>query len=76
MSKAEEMFEELGYKKTHTQLGDIKYYKDNDNVIVFKLNDRSFYKSGEYDGMSDSITMRELQAINEFCKEKGWLDVK
>lgn len=69
MSKADEMFEELGYEKSYTQLKDTKYYKDDDNVIYFKVSYKSFVKSGEYDGMCDYITMQELQAINKKCKE-------
>ena len=73
-SKADKMFEELGYKQRITQLGDLKYYKDDDNVIYFTLKRKGFIKSGEYDGMCDAITMQELKAINEKCKELEWLD--
>ena len=72
MSKADEMFEKLGYKQSITQLGHLKYYKDYDNVIYFMLEKKAFNKSGEYDGMCDHITMEELQAINEKVKELGW----
>lgn len=71
MSK-DEMFEKLGYKKSITQLADIKFYKDDDNVIYFRMVQKTFNKSGEYDGMCDYITMQELQAINEKVKELGW----
>ena len=74
MSKADKMFEELGYKKSTTQLEDIKFYKDDDNVICFRMVKKSFNKSGEYDGMCDYTTMQELQAINEKCKELGWIE--
>lgn len=73
MSKADEMFEELGYKQNYTQIGDLKYYKNDDNVIIFDFDNKNFIKSGEYDGMCDYITMQELQAINEKCKEMQWL---
>lgn len=73
MSKADKMFEELGYKQGYTQTGDLKYYKNDANVIIFKFYNNSFYKSGEYDGMCDSVTMEELQAINEKVKELGWI---
>ena len=72
MSKADEMFEKLGYKKSYIQLRDIKYYKDDDNVIYFRVNKKTFNKSGEYDGMCDYITMQELQAINKKVKELDW----
>ena len=75
MSKADEMFEELGYEKSSKPFDSIKYYKDDDNVFYFDYISREFHKSGEYDGMHEPINMRELQAINEKCKELGWLDV-
>ena len=71
MKIADEMFEELGYKKFNKKhdFENIKYYKDNDNVFYFDETDKSFCKSGEYDEMCDDITMKELQAINKKCKE-------
>ena len=69
---ADELFKELGYKKSHTQLEDLKYYKDDDNVIYFRMRKKAFNKSGEYDGMCDYITMQELQAINKKVEELGW----
>ena len=74
MSKTDERFTKLGYKKEYTQLEDIKYYKDDDNVIYFRKKHKTFNKSGEYDGMCDYITMQELQAINEKVKELGWIE--
>ena len=70
---ADEMFEKLGYKKSLTQLQDLKYKKDDDNVIYFRMVQKTFNKSGEYDDMCDYTTMQELQAINEKCKELGWI---
>lgn len=70
MSKADEMFEKLGYKKEYNlQINDINYYKNYDNVIHFILGRKSFFKSGEFDGMHDYITMQELKAIIKKCKE-------
>ena len=74
MSKADEMFERIGYEKDYSQLGNIKYYKNDDNTIYFMIEYKTFIKSGEYDGMCDYITMQELQAINEKVKELEWLD--
>lgn len=73
-SEADKLFEKLGYKSSYTQLGDLKFYKDDDNVIYFTPKYKTFNKSGEYDGMCDYITMQELQAINLKCKELGWID--
>lgn len=72
-SKSNKMFKELGYTLDYTQWGGIRFYKNDENVIIFNLKDKSFIKSGEYDGMCDSITIQELEAINQFCKEKGWI---
>lgn len=72
MSKADRLFEELGYKiipKNPYQIYDIKYYKDDDNVYYFHFDRKSLNKSGEYDSMCDNITMQELQAIKEKVKE-------
>ena len=70
---ADEMFEKLGYEKTFTEVDNIKYYEDDDNVIYFVITHRTFHKTGEYDGMCDAITMQELKAINEKVKELGWI---
>lgn len=72
LSIADKMFLNLGYKKSYTQLNQIKFYKDDDNVIYFNMGRKTVHKSGEYDGMCDDITMEELQAINEKVKELGW----
>ena len=69
MINSDKMFVKLGYVKSYTQLGNIEYYKDDDSVICFILEHKNFFK---YDDMCDFITMQELQAINEKCKELGW----
>ena len=69
MSKADKMFEELGYKKSYTQLNQIKSYKDDDNVIYFDIERKSFNKVRKYVGMCDDITMEELKVINEKVSE-------
>ena len=73
MTNADKMFEELGYKETTTMVYKTRYYKDNENVIKFS-EDKKVYKTREYDGFYDGITIPELKAINEKCKELGWLD--
>jgi len=74
MSNADDMFKELGYKIGHTQWGGLKYKKDDDNIFILNYDNKSFYKSGEYDGMCDNISMAELKAINKKCKELGWIE--
>lgn len=70
---ADKMFEVLDYKEPEiTQLGDLKYYKDDYNVIIFRLKHKGIWKTGEYDTMCEPITMAELKAINTKVKELGW----
>ncbi len=72
MSKADEMFDKLGYKIRDNDCY-LEYRKDSENIIYFHNNNQTFIKIGKYEGMCDDITMQELQAINEKCKELGWL---
>lgn len=69
---ADELFQKLGYKKVYADKT-LKYYKDIDNVIYFRP-DHTYYKTGEYDGLYDDITMPELKAIYEKCKGLGWIE--
>ena len=78
MSKADDMFEKLGYKFTDIDF-DIEFHryeytKDTElergirhQAIWFDLNTKELY-------IHNSITMQELQAINEKVKELGWLN--
>ncbi len=87
-SKADKMFEKLGYKVSNimftgefTQLARCKkrtrqWREDGYIEIGFnydKTVDVCF--SGEIsDNLPAFLDMQELQAINEKCKELGWLD--
>lgn len=73
MSNADKMLEELGYEQEPTQLEVLRYYKDDYNVLIFCCEHKEVWKSGEYDGMCDVISMAELKAINEKCKELKWI---
>ena len=67
---ADEMFEELGYKKQYEN-ENIYYYMDidlKDNYIVFETEYKSFAKISYYHDAGD-ITMQELQAINKKVRE-------
>ena len=69
MSKADEMFEKLGYEKgSGSNLG------DGEKFIYYKghYNDMRFYKKIKVLSINGSFSMQELQAINEKCKELGW----
>ena len=78
--KAKEMFEELGYKEKKDKSKTITYILKNRYFyyIVFKINKKSVYKSKVVYGkdITSSITIKELQAINQKCKELGWLEDK
>ena len=73
---AKEMFEALGYEQEY-HFSYIKYYKklkqnccddvDRLEIWIYQI-DETFEKIG---GL---ITMQELKAINQQCKELGWLD--
>ena len=73
MSKADKMFEELGYEKTEYGKSRICYSKELDFegycilAIWFDRVTKSIKVNGHY-------SMQELQAINEKCKELEWLD--
>ena len=73
MSKADEMFKKLGYttkvETTHDEkLITIEYKKECKYSIVFNTVTRETFICG-----FDGIELEELQAINEKCKELGWI---
>ncbi len=68
MSKADEMFEKMGYKKVEG-LRDIHYCAE-DNLIIFYKDFKGIEKRRIE--LVDFITIEELQAINEKVKELGW----
>ena len=72
MSKADEMFEEIGFDK----------YEFDDRIEYLSrinLHEISFYKDRKVIDSncgigSEFISMQELQAINEKVKELGWYE--
>ena len=82
MSKADKMFEELGYEKIveHKFKEPDDYDDDVTELILYRdevkgleiefWNDRTISKTSNYD--VSYLTMQELQAINEKVKELGW----
>ena len=76
MSKADEMFKELGYMQSHDGNNNTEYYKYEDGLLA---NDtliiiRFYMKDKEVWG-NKAISMQELQAINEKVKELR-MDIK
>lgn len=78
MSRADEMFEELGYEiDIDIKYGLIRYNKEDKYYIRFAIEDKTI----ELNSIEDNrvwilgMNMKLLQAINEKVKELGWLDV-
>lgn len=72
MSKADKIFDELGYKR-YDYLEHIDYYNEQDEKIISFRNNKTVVAFNVYDGFEE-ITIEELQAINEKVKELGWLN--
>ena len=73
MSKADKMLEELGYESCKSPFKSNLLYEDKYGYrIWFDTEFKEFTKENGY-GYADNITMQELQAINEKCKELRWL---
>ena len=72
MSKADKMFEELGYEKQlHPIISDFISYKKTNESIGFFPADNAYVKLS--DGLIEIITVKEHQAIHEKMKELGWI---
>ena len=72
MSKADKLFEELGYTDIDRLKNGIEYFdEENESIGLF-----DFESCGKRITHSrfEGISMEELKAINEKCKELGWLD--
>ena len=70
MSKADEMFKELGYTKVFDTDIEIRYSATTRDGMA----EISFWKkTRNFDLIGFSWSMLELQAINEKCKELNWL---
>lgn len=74
MEKWKQLFKKLGYEVEKNNTDKIVLYKDDDNVIHFDKEDRTFYKSGQWDWMHDPITVDELVAINNLFRVYGFFD--
>ena len=85
MSKADEMFEELGYEKIVEHkfkepddyddgVTELILYRDEVKGLEIEFwNDRTISKTSNYD--VSYLTIQELQAINEKVKELEWNEV-
>lgn len=80
---AKEMFEELGYELDVFQHYQIEYKRHTFGyfyeAIMFSKEHKTFYKCYWNDIIAGSVIgdncdMNELKAINQQCKELGWLN--
>ena len=74
MIEADKMFEELGYYKDFDDMVH-EYRKEEDGdlfEIDFWIEDKEVSKN--YYREAGNITMQELQAINQKCKELRWIE--
>ena len=73
---ADEMFEKLGYEKKNLDIIFSRFWEEWENEDLAKTF--SFNTEYEILDITDEnkygITMQELQAINEKCKELGWIE--
>ncbi len=71
---ADELFEELGYKKVRDDERFIKYRKphDNDYIVIDKAT-KDFIKNFDFEYWK-AVNTQELQAINKKCQELGWIE--
>lgn len=72
---AKEMFEELGYRRS-TDIDVIKYSKKLDDTfcwieVMFDLLEKEIVLDDSYEAYI--ITCALLNAINQQCKELGWI---
>lgn len=76
MSKADEMFEDLGYKRKNLDIVFSRFWEEWENIDLSKtFSFNTEYKTIDVtDENSYGITMEELQAINMKCKELRWLE--
>lgn len=72
MSKADLMFKKLGYEKTRDGIDCWCNYENKFNQISFEKNAQAIFLEGRK-GKIALIDKDVLQAINEKCKELGWL---
>lgn len=89
MSKEDEMFKELGYHNKGKQKKYQNYLPKDTIIYEKRIENNLYYyiefdlyrhtiKSYKFDNCYEiiearEITIEELQAINEKCKELGWL---
>lgn len=72
---AKEMFEALGYEEVirDKQPKEGIFYREKNYKDIFYAR-RLLFFTDKVVRATNNITMKELKAINQQCKELGWLD--
>lgn len=76
MIKADGMFKRLGYEKDiEVDYGLIRYNKNDESFVRFIMDDKCVETNTIINNTIYvlSVDMKLLQAINEKCKELGWI---
>ena len=81
LKSAKEMLEDLGYKQFEDTSDVVAYeedFLDYTSILVFFKRHQGIRKYIVCDGkrLPGSIVVTELQAINQMCRELGWLNGK
>lgn len=82
--KAKEMFEELGYKQENwcfddeNRIDEIIYYRENKfaSNVTFRCNNKCFKIHRKNEKIAGWCDMNMFRAINQQCKELGWIEDK
>lgn len=73
MSKADEMFKELGYRKIGADNYTCNYENKRHSHIYFYKKSKTLDLASNYDN-NKILPLAQLQAINEKVKELGWIE--
>lgn len=82
--KAKEMFEKLGYKQENwcfddeNKIDEIIYLREKrfSSNITFSLDDKCFKIHRKNENKAGWCDMNMFRAINQQCKELGWIEDK
>lgn len=74
---ADEMFEKLGWEKNYEDEDIVEYLNEERELDIDKKRKQFICRNWQivsYDYDAEYITCDELKAINQKCKELGWIE--
>lgn len=75
---AKEMFGKLGYEIVQNDMNWLRYGINTSEwyacFIDFNLREKNIEITNKVDTFGKSIELEELKAINQQCKELGWIE--